>query len=674
MATAALLKPNQKVLQAIKDYTVKIDSESISDYPLKATLIYEAMQKYGVSTTVLAEILGKTPETVQAYLDQRIDPNLYITTPSRKYFEIDRAKVERQIRAVKEALNLTYKGGMSDDWYVKDMAIKLADRGLDDLSDFAEKHSEYTIPTGSQLFFDGKQYSLALDSGQTDENGNVSFISYLIDKNEETKVKKIRKTIDGENGKEEIDVYVTTEPITINTGHIGYFNKKNGKEFWLWHPNVWENACEGEGCVNYIVQFTNTGLPVFSTQWYQTGFFADLKPFLPILGIITAAIGLPLIVGDAILGSVGVAGSEALTTAVGRIAVNTALTGGDIGSALTKDIQRSAGGFVGDFAGTAVDSVDIGKIAGAAATAAISGKNPLNAATLAATTLGVKMLGDDTPDFVDTTASDLASVDTTTWFNTNAEFASLTLNDLGIGTDAVSLSDSLAENETILQNYGIDINSVLPDSQGNLFTPDGKFVELDADTYAKSIYVDDQGNVRGPDNEIIIQANDAAQMDANTMTAKIVSDMEAKAGQIQTSVQAPASRPADLPPAAGQTRSPTISDQASTFDKVLKTSVSIGASIKSIANGTFRPTYTTSAFGTPRVQTVGVPIQQSDGSVITNNGNGTQTIRYPNGQTVTTSSSFAGSGIFSGTIGGIPSSTLLIGGGVLLAALLLSRK
>jgi hypothetical protein len=69
-----------------------------------------------------------------------------------------------------------------------------------------------------------------------------------------------------------------------------------------------------------------------------------------------------------------------------------------------------------------------------------------------------------------------------------------------------------------------------------------------------------------------------------------------------------------------------------------------------------------------------VPIRQSDGSVITNNGNGTQTIRLPNGQTTTTSTNYNKSGIFGGTFGGIPTSTLLIGGGVLLAALLLTRK
>jgi hypothetical protein len=537
------------------------------------------------------------------------------------------------------------------------------------LSDFGETHSEETIPKNSEVGFDGNLYYVRIKNSNTDE-----YDQFPINKNEESKIIE-KYYLDQENVK--IKYGLTTEPIVVNTGHIAYINKKNpnGKRFWLYKQNVWENACEGDGCVNYIVQFTTTGLPVFSTQFYKTGFFVDIAPFLPILGLITTLVGLPLFLGDAILGSVGATvGNTALSTAVGNIAINTTLSGGDIGAALTKDLIKSAGGFVGDFVGTGVDSVDVGRIAGVAATAAISGKNPLNAAALTAATLGIKMLGDDTTDFVDTTATDWASVDTTTWFNTNTEFASLTLNDLGIDVDAVTLSDSLAENETVLANAGIDINSVLPDSKGNLFTPDGKFVELDADTYAKSIYVDDQGNVRGPDNEIIIPANDAAQMDANTMTKKIVADMEAKAGQIQTTVAAPASRPADIPPAAAQTKSPTISDQASTFDKVLKTAVSIGASIKAIANGTFRPTYTTSAFGTPRVQSVGVPITQSDGSTITNNGNGTQTIRYPNGQTTTTSTSFIGSNAFGGTIAGIPSSTLLIGGGVLLAAILLSRK
>lgn len=667
MATAALLKPNAKVLQAIKDYTIKIDSETISDYPLKATLIYEAIQKYGVSVAVLAEILGKTPGTVQAYLDQRIDPNLYIDQSGRSYFEIDRAKVERQIRSQKEILKITYRGGMNDDWYVKDMAIKLADRGVGDLLDFGETHGEKKLPIGSRLNFDGNAYSVGIQNSNTGE-----FDDYRIDKDQESKI--IQKSYVDENNVT-IKYGITTIEIVVNTGHIAYINKKNpdGFKFWVNMPHVWENACEGNGCTNYMVQFTTTGLPVFSTQWYDTGFFVDIKPLLPMIGIIAALVGLPLFLGDAILGAVGATvESTVLTTAVGNVAMNTVLTGGDIGASLTKGVTNVAGAYVGDFVGTGVDSASFGKIAGAAATAVIGGKNPLNAAALAAASLGIKMLGEDDTTVVDTI--DWKNTDTSDWFNADIESASISLNDLGITLDADLLTDSLAENETILNSVGIELDTILPDLDGNLYTADGYYVELNEDTYIGSIYVDALGNVRGPDNAIIIPAANAVTMTDTEITTKIVTQMKDDAGKVQTTEDAPASRPAAIPPAAAQTRSPTIADQASTFDKVLKTAVSIGASIKAIASGTFRPSYQTSAFGTPRVQTVGVPIKQSDGSVITNNGNGTQTIRLPNGQTTTTSTNYSGSGIFGGTFGGIPTSTLLIGGGVLLAALLLTRK
>ena len=94
--TAALLKPSQKVLDAIKEYTVKIDSETISDLPLKATLIFEALQKYNVSAAALADVLGKSPEIVNIYLNQRIDPNLLMDLYGVPYREIDRAIFARQ--------------------------------------------------------------------------------------------------------------------------------------------------------------------------------------------------------------------------------------------------------------------------------------------------------------------------------------------------------------------------------------------------------------------------------------------------------------------------------------------------------------------------------------------------------------------------------------------------
>jgi hypothetical protein len=58
--------------------------------------------------------------------------------------------------------------------------------------------------------------------------------------------------------------------------------------------------------------------------------------------------------------------------------------------------------------------------------------------------------------------------------------------------------------------------------------------------------------------------------------------------------------------------------------------------------------------------------------VTVNNGNGTQTTTFPNGQKSTISTSTFGT--FGGSIGGISTNTLLIAGAGLAALLLLRRK
>jgi hypothetical protein len=599
--TAALLKPNQKVINALIDYVHKILDEPISDQALKATLISESMQKYGVNTQVLAEALGYSIGTVTDFLNQKIDPGQIVDFHSEKYKEIDRAKVERQIKSIKNALNLSYRGGMPEDWYIHDMSEKLAIRGIGDLNDFGSKIIDW---------------------------------------------------IEINPGTEAID----TE--SIPTKREMYFSKSTGKTFPLF-DGTWESAYEGKGGALYKVKFTDTGLPVFFIQHVNTSFVSEIAPILPIIAIAGVAIGLPVLLGNSILGAVGVTvESSAVSATIGNVAINTVLTGGDISSALTKAATGAAGGFVGDFIGTGFDSVEIGKIASASASAAITGKNPKNAAAFAALNLGITNMGEDTTiDFNSMT------IDTT-------DINGLTLEDLGIDLDAVDLSDSLDLNESILNDSGIDITSIVPDDFGNLYTQTGEFVELEADTFTRSFYVDSNGNVRAPSNQILIDGQTAASMTDKELADLLYEDCRRYEGQTIASAEAPDSRPAALPPAAKQTRVPTFTNEAKTYDQLLKTAVSIGASIKAIASGTFRPTYAMSAYGTPRVQAVGVPIQQPDGSVITNNGNGTQTIRYPNGQVVTKPTSFNGTNLF----GGISTQTLLIGGGVLLAALLLVRR
>ena len=638
--TAALLKPNQKVLDAIKEYTVKIDSETISDLPLKATLIFEALQKYNVSATTLADILGKSPEIVNIYLNQRIDPNLLMDLYGVQYREIDRAKVERQIRAEKQALGIKFSGGMSDDWYTHDMAQKLATRGITDLQDFAAKQKDLVLPIGTAVR--ANQY----DDGTVKYTYFAEEMEFPID---ESKVKsKDSIDSDGNSFKE----YFISEPITLDLGFDYYFNKTNGKRFDQSGGDIWESAYEGKGGVYYKVKFTNTGLPVFYTQHFETGFKAEIAPFLPILAAVAAFYGLPLIVGESILGAAGIAvETSAISTTIGNVAINTVLTGGDVGAALAKAAAGAAGGYVGDFAGTGLDSVEIGKIAAATATAAIQGKDPTNAAALTALTLGISSMGEDEYIFDDT--------DT------------ITFEDIGVDLDAFDLDAMIAENEFNLESIDLTIDSELPDNIGNVFNGVGEAVELDIETYTRGISVNaETADVVDPYNRILIPGDQASQMSEAEIQAELDRVIKQTQGQTVASGRTFATRNADLPPPAAQVRVPTILDQTSYADKLLKAAVSIGASVKAIANGTFRPSYSMSPYGTARVQAVGVPITQPDGSVIVNNGNGTQTIRYPNGTTKTVGSSYSSTGMF----GGISSTTLLIGGGVLLAALLLARR
>jgi hypothetical protein len=333
------------------------------------------------------------------------------------------------------------------------------------------------------------------------------------------------------------------------------------------------------------------------------------------------------------------------------VAVNSVLTGGDVGAALAKAAAGAAGGYVGDFAGTGVDSIEMGKIAGAAATAAIQGKDPKNAAALTALTLGISMGEEDQVIFDD--------ADT------------ISFEDIGVNIDAMNLDELLALNEANLQAFDLNIDSELPDADGNVFNGVGQAVELNFETYTRGISVNaETADVVDPYNRILIPGNQAVQMTEAEIQTELDRVIKESQGQTVASGKTYATRNADLPPPAGQVKIPTLLDQTTYADKLLKAAVGIGASVKAIANGTFRPAYTMSPYGTARVQSVGVPITQPDGSVIVNNGNGTQTIRYPNGQSKTVASTYSSTGMF----GGISSTTLLIGGGVLLAALLLSRR
>ena len=254
----------------------------------------------------------------------------------------------------------------------------------------------------------------------------------------------------------------------------------------------------------------------------------------------------------------------------------------------------------------------------------------------------------------------------------------LTLEDIGVTLDPVEISDALAINQDIFDAVNIDPSSLYPDEYGNLFLPSGEYVELSDTAFVDSIYMDAEGNIRSPDNAILIPSEEALNATVDELSAEIARQMDAGAGQTQTTQPAPESRPAAIPPAASQTKWPSISDATKVLDSIGKLAAQLRSTASALQTGTYRPPAgSTSTTGTPRNTPVGVPVTLPDGRVVINNGNGTQTIRTPDGRITTTSSGYAGTkGAASGSVfAGVSNQTLLLGGAVLVVgAVLLARS
>lgn len=656
MATAALLKPAQAKLDALNAYIDKVLNEAVSDTPLKATLIAEALQKYGISAAQAAESRGLTLDTVNSFLSGQIDPTMTVDFHGTPYREIDRAKVERQIRLVKQATNVVFSGGMSDDWYTHDMAQKLAIRGLSDLQDFAAKHNEMVLPAGSNVQPSGDGFVFST----SDAEGNI-VNTYPIDR---AKVKAVQLSGSYDTGPQ--TAYQTTEPITLDLGVAYYYNKANGQRYPE-SGEFFETAYEGHGGVYYMVHFMPSGLPVFYTRWVDTN---DLSGLLPVLAIAFMAFGVPMLLGETILGAVGVTASQAVTATVGNIAINTALTGGDVAYAVSKGAASLAGGAIGGQIGVNFDSAAIGKAAEVATSAALQGKqiSALTLATALATgsTTGTKM--DQTT--IDTTGTDYTFTDTSAVGYDPGAF-DLTLADIGVTADPVTLDQSLTANEMPVY----DFSAANIDDAGNVYDFTGDMTAMTADAYMSSFYADAEG-IKDGYNNVVVTADQIQTMTDQEVAQEMQRYINKQSdAEVSTSARTD-NTPANNPPVASTAKMPSaaeVANSASGWDKLLKTAVSIGASVKAITSGTFRPGYSTSVYGTPRAA-VGVPVMRADGSTVTNNGNGTQTIQYPDGRTQTVSTAYTGSGVLGGLFAGISTQTLMVGGGVLLAALLLAKR
>lgn len=415
---------------------------------------------------------------------------------------------------------------------------------------------------------------------------------------------------------------------------------------------------------------------VYTGPVRRAGGFFDLvgdalRDLAPLIGAAVTFGGLGPVLSAAIFGPATVAAYPVATAAFTNLTLQTALTGGDIEAAARSAAASLVGAEFGNVVGSGLDSAQIGKVAAAAATAAVQGGNVDQAVIRALINIGAQSVDDDSNPIYD-----YGEPDYTLPVYDYGDY--VTLDDIGVQLDLVEINDILAINADTLDAVEIDPSSLFPDEYGNLFLASGEYVELSDTVYVDSIYVDAEGNIRAPDNNILVPSDEALNLTADQLSAEIARMMDENAGTTVATAPAPPSRPAATPPAASQTKWPSITDTTKVLDSIGKLAAQLKSTINAVRTGTYRPPAgSTSTTGTPRNTPVGVPITLPDGRVVVNNGNGTQTIRTPDGRITTVPSSYAGStgaGGAGGLLPGVSNQALLIGGAILVGAVLLARR
>jgi len=232
------------------------------------------------------------------------------------------------------------------------------------------------------------------------------------------------------------------------------------------------------------------------------------------------------------------------------------------------------------------------------------------------------------------------------------EFTLIELGDLGIDTESL----------------GIDLSGAVYDDLGELVNPS-------IEVYAQSIYVGDDGGIYDFANQQLLtpaQAETAFNEGGiDELTAQTWAAASA-GGNTFVAEQPNAARPASTPAARSTGVLPTFSgDSWSAF--LLNAASTLGnfvlAREQIQRTGRYTPAGATSPYGTANPIKIGVPQAQPDGSIVVKNADGTVTRTNIDG-TQTTIRPGAQTG---GLLGGISTNTLLLGGGILAAVLLLRR-
>ena len=260
----------------------------------------------------------------------------------------------------------------------------------------------------------------------------------------------------------------------------------------------------------------------------------------------------------------------------------------------------------------------------------------------------------------------------------------LTLEDIGIDTLDV---EGLLADFSQLSGIQLDPGDLFTDEFGNVFNVAGEAAVLDPETYVKTIYFDEQGNVLDYTNNVLVDRETAMQAyDENGDQGVIDKIMESTVGRGGTSFVAQpggVNRPDGTPAPAARGEIPIFQQISQEVLGWFKTITSYSLAKEQLQKtGRYTPPYATNPNGTPYSQLPGVPVRRTDGSIVTNNGNGTQTVVTPDGRVTTTptsvnprsfsNSQFSGAG--GQLIPGVGNQTLILAGVGLIAVLLLARR
>lgn len=379
----------------------------------------------------------------------------------------------------------------------------------------------------------------------------------------------------------------------------------------------------GEGGTGYELKVAPTGTVIVTSYGFST---SDLRTILPAIALALAATGIGAAVASIAAEGVTLANAAGLVSGVG------ALPGVDLGVA-----EQIAGGISSGL-------------------------------TLAAQIPG----GSNVIPDIDFDVGSFADIIDVGGLDLPSDFV-VDVSDLAEGF-AGNLDDLVAA----LEPLQIDISDLAVDLQGNVFDVTGSWVDLSQDAWVSGIHVDEGGNILGPDGVVIVTAGDADTLwgagGDDAIAVAIADQLGDRAGTTNASQPDP-SRPAGAPPPAKATAVPTWTSELIGLIKAYFTYDIAKEQIQ--RTGRYTPNYATNPNGSPRPPVVGVPIQRPDGSIATNNGNGTTTIIRPDGRIETVATQVT-PGTFQGQAGalipGVSNTTLLLGGAALLAVVLLSRR